>query len=34
MDTQGFDELLASRKGMITAIISNAMNQKGKVGVV
>ena len=34
VDATGFDELLASRKGMITAIINNAMNQRGKVGVV
>jgi tape measure domain-containing protein len=34
VDAAGFDELLASRKGMITAIINNAMNQRGKMGVV
>jgi len=34
VDATGFDELLASRKGMITAIINNAMNQRGKMGVV
>ena len=34
VDASGFDTLLASRKGMITAMISNAMNQRGKVGIV
>jgi hypothetical protein len=34
VDAAGFDELLASRKGMITAIINNAMNQRGKMGVI
>ena len=34
VDATGFDELLASRKGLITAIINNAMNNQGKMGVV
>ena len=34
VDSAGFDQLLASRKGMITAIINNAMNNRGKMGVV
>ena len=34
IDAAGFDQLLASRKGMITAIINNAMNSRGKMGVV
>lgn len=34
VDASGFDELLVSRKGMITAMINQAMNSRGKVGVV
>jgi hypothetical protein len=34
VDAAGFDQLLASRKGLITAIINNAMNNQGKMGVV
>ena len=34
VDATGFDELLASRKGLITSIINNAMNNQGKMGVV
>ena len=34
VDATGFDSLLASRKGMITGMINNAMNARGKVGVV
>lgn len=34
VDATGFDELLASRKAMITAMINNAMNARGKMGVV
>lgn len=34
VDAAGFDSLLASRKGMITGMINNAMNARGKVGVV
>jgi hypothetical protein len=34
VDAAGFDQLLASRKGMITAIINQAMNSRGKMGVV
>ena len=33
-DASGFDELLTSRKNQIVAMISQAMNQKGKVGLV
>ena len=33
VDAAGFDQLLASRKGLITQIINNAMNSQGKVGV-
>ena len=33
VDAAGFDQLLASRKGLITQIINNAMNTRGKVGV-
>ena len=33
-DASGFDELLNSRKQMITAMINNAMNNRGKMGVV
>jgi len=34
VDATGFDQLLASRKGLITSIINNAMNSQGKMGVV
>ena len=34
IDAAGFDQLLASRKGLITTIINNAMNNQGKMGVV
>jgi hypothetical protein len=34
VDAASFDELLASRKGLITSIINNAMNNQGKMGVV
>jgi len=34
VDAAGFDQLLASRKGLITQIINNAMNNQGKMGVV
>lgn len=34
VDASGFDELLVSRKGMITAMVNQAMNSRGKVGVV
>jgi len=34
VDVAGFDQLLASRKGLITSIINNAMNNQGKMGVV
>ena len=34
VDAQGFDELLISRRGTITGIINNAIQQKGRVGVV
>ena len=34
VDAAGFDQLLASRKGLITTIINNAMNNQGKMGVV
>lgn len=34
VDAVGFDQLLASRKGLITSIINNAMNNQGKMGVV
>ena len=33
-DATGIDELLASRKNQIVAMISQAMNQKGKVGLI
>jgi hypothetical protein len=33
-DASGFDELLVSRKNQIVAMISQAMNQKGKVGLI
>lgn len=34
VDAAGFDELLSSRKNLITSIINNAMNSQGKMGVV
>ena len=34
VDASSFDQLLASRKGLITSIINNAMNNQGKMGVV
>ena len=34
VDAAGFDQLLNSRKGMITAMINNAMNNRGKMGVI
>ena len=33
VDAASFDELLASRKGLITSIINNAMNNRGRMGV-
>ncbi len=33
IDATGFDELLATRKGLITSIINNAMNNRGRMGV-
>ena len=32
VDAASFDNLLASRKGLITQIINNTMNTKGKMG--
>jgi len=34
VDAAGFDQLLASRKGLIRSMINNAMNNQGKMGVV
>jgi hypothetical protein len=34
VDAAGFDQLLTSRKGLITSIINNAMNTQGKMGVI
>ena len=34
VDAAGFDQLLVSRKGLITSIINQAMNNQGKMGVV
>ena len=34
VDAEGFDDLLVSRKGLITSIINNAMNTQGKMGIV
>ena len=34
VDAAGFDQLLASRKGLITSIINQAMNNQGRMGVV
>ena len=34
VDATGFDQLLSSRKGLITQIINNAMNTQGKMGIV
>ena len=34
VDAAGFDQLLASRKGLRTSIINNAMNNQGKMGIV
>ena len=34
VDARGFDELLIERRGTITGIINNAMQQRGRVGVV
>ena len=34
VDAAGFDQLLASRKGLLTSIINNAMNNQGKMGIV
>ena len=34
IDAAGFDQLLASRKGLITSIINNAMNNQGRMGIV
>lgn len=33
-DASGFDEMLTARKNQIVAMISQAMNQKGKVGLI
>lgn len=33
VDAVAFDQLLASRKGLITSIINNAMNTQGRMGV-
>ena len=34
VDAAGFDQLLTSRKGLITQIINNAMNTQGKMGII
>ena len=34
VDASGFDQLLTSRKGLITQIVNNAMNNQGKMGIV
>ena len=34
VDAAGFDQLLTSRRGLITQIINNAMNNQGKMGIV
>lgn len=34
VDAAGFDDLLQSRKGLITQIINNSMNKQGKMGIV
>ena len=34
VDAAGFDNLLQSRKGLITQIINNSMNKQGKMGIV
>jgi len=34
VDAQGFDQLLTSRKGTITTIINDAMNNQGKMGII
>tara|TARA_R100001126_G_scaffold44718_1_gene25376 strand:+ start:9683 stop:11275 length:1593 start_codon:yes stop_codon:yes gene_type:complete len=34
VDAAGFDELLVSRKSLITGIINSAMNSRGKVGIL
>ena len=34
VDAAGFDKLLVQRKGTITQIINNAMNNQGKMGIV
>ena len=33
-DTEGFDELLESRRGMIINLINHAMNDRGTIGVI
>lgn len=33
-DTRGFDELLASRRGQIISMINQAMNNRGRAGIV
>lgn len=34
IDASGFDELLSSRKNMITAMINQAYNSRGKMGII
>jgi hypothetical protein len=34
VDAAGFDQLLTSRKGTITTIINDAMNNQGKMGII
>ena len=34
IDTRGFDEALVNNRGTITAIINNAVNEKGKGNLV
>lgn len=34
VDAKGFDELLTSRKGMITTMINQAYNSRGKMGIM
>jgi hypothetical protein len=34
VDAAGFDDLLQSRKGLITQIINNSMNKQGKMGIL
>ena len=34
MDAEGLDKLLVKKKNLLVSVVSQAMNQRGKVGLV